>query len=101
VGDEIVLDWIRLSAFSGTALDVILRNLGIATVVVTGVWTNMAVEHSVRDAADHAYQVVVVGDATSSINAEWQAVALGYALTNIATIASTVDVTDALVAGGR
>jgi ureidoacrylate peracid hydrolase len=90
-----------LSAFNGTALDVILRNLGITTVVVTGVWTNMAVEHSVRDATDHAYQVVVVDDATSSINAEWQAVALGYALTNNATIASTVDVTDALVAGGR
>jgi ureidoacrylate peracid hydrolase len=61
----------------------------------------MAVEHSVRDAADRGYQVFVVDDATSSINAEWQAVALGYALTNIATIASAVDVTDTLVAGGR
>lgn len=95
-GDEIVLDRIRMSAFSGTSLDVILRNLGITTVVVTGVWTNMAVEHTVRDAADHGYEAVIVSDATSSINADWQAAALGYALQNIATVATTAEVTAAL-----
>ncbi|MCR6688616.1 cysteine hydrolase [Cellulomonas sp.] len=98
VRDEIVLDRIRMSAFNGTSLDPILRNLGITTVVVVGVWTNMAVEHTVRDAADHGYEAVIVSDATSSINAEWQAAGLGYALTNIATIATTEEVVAALSA---
>ena len=96
VGDELVLDRIRMSAFNGTALDVVLRNWGITSVVVVGVWTNMAVEHTVRDAADHGYQVTVVSDATSTISAEWQHAALGYALTNIATVATTAQVQQAL-----
>jgi ureidoacrylate peracid hydrolase len=98
--DEVVLDRVRMSAFHGSALDVMLRNLGITAVIVVGVWTNMAVEHTARDAADFGYAVTVVSDATSSIDADWQRVALGYALTNIATIATTKD-TVALLSGGR
>jgi len=90
--DEIVLDRIRMSAFNGTSLDIMLRNLAVTDVVVVGVWTNMAVEHTARDAADHGYRVTVVSDATSSINEDWQQAALGYALTNIVTIASTAEV---------
>ena len=44
--DELVLDRVRMSAFAGTSLDVMLRNLGVTDVVVVGVWTNMAVEHT-------------------------------------------------------
>jgi len=95
-GDEIVLDRIRMSAFNGSALDVMLRNLGTTDVVVVGVWTNMAVEHTARDAADHGYRVTVVSDATSSIDADWQHAALSYALTNIATIVDTAAVEAAL-----
>ena len=78
-----------MSAFNGTTLDIMLRNLGTKTVVVVGVWTNVAVEHTAREAADRGYRVVVVSDATSSINAEWQEAALGFALTNIAEIVDT------------
>lgn len=84
--DEIVLDRMRMSAFHGTSLDAMLRNLGVENVIVVGVWTNMAVEHTVRDAADYGYNAAIVSDATSSINAEWHQAALSYALTNIATI---------------
>ncbi|HET6393131.1 MAG TPA: isochorismatase family cysteine hydrolase [Blastococcus sp.] len=96
VGDELVLDRIRMSAFNGTALDTVLRNWKITSVVVVGVWTNMAVEHTVRDAADHGYEVTVVSDATSTISADWQHAALDYALTNIATVATTAQVNQAL-----
>jgi gluconolactonase len=97
--DEVVLDRVRMSAFHGSSLDVMLRNLAVTNVVVVGVWTNMAVEHTARDAADLGYAVTVVSDATSSINADWQRVALGYALTNIATISTTEEVTQALRLG--
>jgi ureidoacrylate peracid hydrolase len=66
---------------------------------VVGAWTNMAVEHSVREAADHGYAVTVVSDATSSLSDDWQQAALGYALTNIATITDTATVTSTFSAG--
>ena len=90
--DEPVLIRNRMSAFNGSGLDPILRSLGVTTVVVAGVWTNMAVEHTVRDAADHGYRAVLVTDATSSINADWHHAAISYALVNIASLATTAEV---------
>jgi nicotinamidase-related amidase len=81
----------RMSAFNGSGLDMLLRNLGVETVLVAGVCTNMAVEHTVRDAADHGYRTTLVTDATSSINADWQRAAMSYALTNIAHLTTTAD----------
>ncbi|MFD9667623.1 cysteine hydrolase [Rhodococcus sp. NPDC059968] len=91
--DEPVLLRNRMSCFNGTPLDSLLRNLGVTDVVVSGVWTNMAVEHTIRDAADHGYRAILPADATSSLSADWQAAAVGYALTNIAEIVTTADVT--------
>ena len=96
VGDELVFHRIRMSAFHGTPLDTVLRNFRVTSVVVVGVWTNMAVEHTVRDAADLGYEVTIVSDATSSLSAEWQHAALNFALTNIATVATTAEVQQAL-----
>lgn len=91
--DEPVLLRNRMSAFNGTGLDVLLRNLGVTDVVVAGVWTNMAVEHTVRDAADHGYRPILAADATSTIDAAWQQAAVGFALTNIAVVTDTATVT--------
>jgi nicotinamidase-related amidase len=90
--DEPVLVRNRMSAFNNNGLDPLLRNLGTTSVVVAGVWTNMAVEHTVRDAADHGYQATLVTDATSSLNAEWHRAAISYALTNIADLATTAQI---------
>lgn len=90
--DEPVLIRNRMSCFNGTMLDTLLRNLGVTDVLVAGVWTNMAVEHTVRDAADHGYRPVLVTDATSSLSSEWQHAAESFALTNIAEFARTEDV---------
>jgi nicotinamidase-related amidase len=93
---DIVLDRTRMSVFNGTAIDNMLRNLGITNLVVVGAWTNMAVEHTIRDAADYGYTVTVVSDATSSLSAEWQHAALNFALTNIATVTDTATAASAL-----
>jgi nicotinamidase-related amidase len=92
VGDDVVLDRTRMSVFNGTGIDNMLRNLGTRHLIVVGAWTNMAVEHTIRDAADHGYEVSVVSDATSSLSPEWQNAALTFALTNIATITDTATV---------
>ncbi|MBD5430208.1 isochorismatase family cysteine hydrolase [Lactobacillus sp.] len=90
--EDFVLKRTRMSAFNGTQLDILLKNLGIENVIVTGVWTNMAVEHTCRDAADFGYKVTVVTDGTSTINDEWQKAAMDYAMNNIATKKSTQDI---------
>ncbi|MCU1405358.1 MAG: hypothetical protein JWQ43_1661 [Glaciihabitans sp.] len=95
---ETVLDRTRMSVFNGTGIDIMLRNLGVQNLVVVGAWTNMAVEHTVRDAADHGYTVSIVSDATSSLGAEWQHAAVSFALTNIATVTDTSTAAAALLA---
>jgi ureidoacrylate peracid hydrolase len=93
---EYVLERQRMDAFHGTQLNVLLRNLGIDTVIICGAWTNMAVEHTARSAADYGYRVVLASDATSTFNDRWQQASLNYALTNIATLASTAEIEAAL-----
>jgi ureidoacrylate peracid hydrolase len=96
VEGEIVLDRNRMSIFNGTGIDYMLRNLAVTDLIIVGAWSNMAVEHSVRDAADHGYGVTIVSDATSSLSPQWQHAALNFALQNIATVADADSVITAL-----
>ncbi|RCW63156.1 cysteine hydrolase [Saliterribacillus persicus] len=89
---DFVIEKSRMSSFNGTPLDTLLRGLGIDTIIVTGVWTNMAVEHTCRDGADYGYNVVIATDGTSTINEEWQEAALNYAMNNIATKMTTEEI---------
>lgn len=66
-GDEIVLTKITSSAFTSTPLDLILRNLGIDTLILTGVVTNGCVETTARDARDLGYRVILVTDACAAL----------------------------------
>lgn len=96
VSGDLVVEKQRMSAFNSTTLDTKLRGLGTRTVVCCGAWTNWAVEHTCRDAADHGYEVVVVTDATATISADFQRAALDYALTTVATRATAAEVGAAL-----
>ncbi|HUC14760.1 MAG TPA: cysteine hydrolase [Acidimicrobiales bacterium] len=98
VADDFVVEKLRMNAFYGTKLDALLNGLGVDTVILAGAWTNMSIEHTARHAADAGYRVIVVSDGTSTLNAEWQAAALNYALTQVATIASCQEVASMLAA---
>ena len=63
---ELVLDKNASSAFVGSPLDFYLRNLDLRMLVVCGVATHACVQHTVRDAADRGYNVVLVSDACTS-----------------------------------
>lgn len=67
---EVVLAKTTGSVFNSTRIDWILRNMGIETLIVTGVVTNGCVEGSVRDAADIGYEVVLLSDATTALTVE-------------------------------
>jgi gluconolactonase len=94
-GDHVV-EKMRMNGFYNTILDTLLRGLGAETLVITGAWTNMSIEHTSRHGADAGYEIVVVSDATSTINDEWQNAGLNYALTNVGRTASAAEVTAAL-----
>ncbi len=59
---ELVLDKNTMSPLNSTALDQILRNMGIENVIVTGVLTSAAVEITARSIGDRGYNVIVVED---------------------------------------
>jgi nicotinamidase-related amidase len=58
----------RVSAFYGTPLDLILRNLGVGEVLIAGVATDLAVQSASRDAHDRGYRVTIVGDCCASVS---------------------------------
>ena len=97
-GDHVV-EKMRMNGFHDTRLDTLLRGLGADTIVITGAWTNMSIEHTARHGADAGYEVVVVADGTSTTGDEWQHAALDYALTNVARTADTEGVVGALGVG--
>jgi nicotinamidase-related amidase len=66
---ELVIDKNSSSPFNGTGIDQLLRNLGVETLVLVGVATDMCVETTGRDAADRGYNVVVASDATATFYA--------------------------------
>jgi nicotinamidase-related amidase len=59
---EVVVTKHRVSAFTGTDLDMILRANGIETLVLAGIATSGVVLSTVRHAADADYRLVVVED---------------------------------------
>lgn len=62
----------RWSAFFNTELDLILRRLGVETVVLIGTTTPNCVRTSAYDANALEYEVVIIEDACSSANEDIQ-----------------------------
>ncbi len=68
--NEIVINKTTYGTFNSTGLDHTLRFLGIDTLMVGGVVTNVCVETTARDAADMGYQVLLVDDACAAFSPE-------------------------------
>lgn len=89
--DDLVLSRLHgLNPMAGTDLDPILRNLGVTTIVVTGVSVNVAVTNLVMDAVNLGYQVVLPRDAVCGIPAAYADAVIDNTLALLATL-TTVD----------
>jgi len=66
VGDEIVINKTSAGTFNSTAIDQVLRNMGIDCLWVTGIVTEGCVEMTARDAADRGFFVTLVSDGCAS-----------------------------------
>ncbi|NPV43934.1 MAG: cysteine hydrolase [Firmicutes bacterium] len=68
--DEIVVNKTTDSVVSGTNYAQLLRNMGIQTVVVTGIVTDQCVSSTVRSLADEGFDVIVVEDCCAAATDE-------------------------------
>lgn len=69
-GDEIVITKTTDSALTGTNLRMMLHNMGIEDVVVSGIFTDQCVSSSVRSLVDESFGVVVVEDCCAAATME-------------------------------
>jgi gluconolactonase len=93
---DFVVEKMRMNAWEGTRLESLLKGLVRDTVIVTGAWTNMSVEHTARTGADKGYYMVVPEDGCSTMNADWHNASINFALQNVSTVTNCGAVTEAL-----
>lgn len=94
--DFIVARSSGLIGFNGTSLDAMLRRMGVTTIVMTGVSTNVAVAGCVLTAADLGYHVIVAEDCTAAADARTHEVIIRDQLRMAARIATAADIKAAL-----
>lgn len=85
----------RNNAFFGSGLDDCLGRLGARRLVIAGIATTYAVEHTARHAADAGYEVVIARDACSTADPDAHAASLK-ALSLLATITTAAEAAAAL-----
>lgn len=72
------MDKRHYSAFSGTDLDIRLRERGVKTLALTGVLTDICVLHTAIDAYNLGYDIEVYADAVASLTEENHQFALNH-----------------------
>ena len=93
---DFVVQKMRMSAWQGTRLENLLAGFGRDTIIVTGAWTNMSIEHTSRTGADKGFFMVVPEDGCSTMNADWHNASINYALQNVSTVTTCDAVKSAL-----
>ena len=81
-----------MTPFTSTSLDQILRNLGIRTVIATGVSVNLGVMGMALSALDLGYQVVIPRDAVAGVPREYADAVLDNSLSLIATLTTSDEI---------
>jgi gluconolactonase len=93
---DLIIEKRRMCAFEGSSLEIALKSGGRDTIIDTGAWTNLSIEHTARTGADKGYFVVLPEDCCSTMNADWHRASIEYAMQNVAVVTKTNDVITAL-----
>ncbi len=67
IGDEIIISKTASGVFNSTNIEYVLKNIGINTLFITGVYTNECVETTVRDASDKGFGVTLIEDGCTTV----------------------------------
>jgi nicotinamidase-related amidase len=81
-----------LTPFTATSLDQTLRNLGITSIIATGVSLNVGVLGMVLTAVDLGYQVVLPRDAVAAIPPSYADPLIDNTVSMLATVCTTADI---------
>ena len=81
----------RVSAFSGSDLDVVLRSLGADALVLCGVVTSGVVLSTVRQAADLDFRLTVLADACADTDTAAHEVLIGSVFPRQADVVTVAD----------
>ncbi len=93
-GDTVIAKT-RYSAFFQTELDLVLKAMGVDTLVVCGLTTESCVDSTVRDAFHLDYHVFVAGDACAAYQDDLHTAALKSLELNCAILATADEIVDA------
>ncbi|MBM3595913.1 MAG: cysteine hydrolase family protein [Alphaproteobacteria bacterium] len=100
-GDILMPRFNGLSCMHGTALDQVLRNEGITTVVVTGVSLAFGVLSTSIDVVDRGYQLVIPTDAVAGFPEDYAKAVVDNTLMMIANLTTTDAVVEAWTRAGQ
>lgn len=81
-----------LSPMGNTDLDPVLRNMGVTTVIATGVSVNIAITNLAFDAVNAGYQVVIPRDAVAGLPADYVDAVFANTLSLVATVTTVDDI---------
>ena len=90
-----------MTPFTSTSLDQILRNLGVTTVVATGVSVNLGIIGLCLGALDLGYQVVLVRDAVTGVPTDYADAVIANSLSYISTVVTSDELISAWPADGQ
>jgi nicotinamidase-related amidase len=91
-GDFVAGRYHGMSPFTGTSLDAALRNMGIKSIVATGVSLNVGVFAMVCEAVGLGYSVVVPRDCVAGLPADYAQAVLTHSLPVVAAVVTSGDI---------
>ena len=89
---DVVLNKTGSSVFNSTNAEHLLNNMGVTTLVVTGIFTNSCVEGTTRDAGDLDFRVLLAEDACAAMSPIGHRNALDYLDANFCHVRSTEEI---------
>lgn len=92
VPGDILLNKTGSSLFNSTNAEHLFRNMGVDTLVMTGIFTNSCVEGATRDAGDLDFRVLLAEDACAAMSPIGHQNALAYLDANFCHVRSSAQV---------
>lgn len=94
-GDVVVARQHGLTGFYESGLDPFLRNMGVRSVILTGVSVNIGILGTAIEAVNRGYTVIVPTDCVAGDPPEYAEQALRYSIRNLAFLSSRAEVESA------
>lgn len=91
-GDELIINKTASGVFNATNIEYILRNMGIDSLYICGVYTNECVSTTVRDACDRGFYTTMINDACATVTPELHNATISTLQNRYSRVMSTAEV---------